>query len=82
MGRARKTGLGKNPLEWIQDTSASPRGVASTVKELPIERVVESERFKLRVELPDVAKLAAMIRAMAVIFLITVSCLLVEKTLR
>ncbi len=60
--KKKKTGLGHNPLEWIQDTTEEGEESSKLVK-VPLDQIVESDLFQLRFELPDVNALAADIKA-------------------
>ncbi len=59
---AKKTGLGSSPLnlEWIKDTTVDED--LSFIRNLSIEQIVESERFKLRIDLPNMDTLIEDIR--------------------
>jgi ParB family transcriptional regulator, chromosome partitioning protein len=61
-GKQKKSGLGKNQLDWIQDTTTQARQSKRLI-ELPLDQIVESERLKLRQDLPDIEVLAADIAA-------------------
>jgi ParB family chromosome partitioning protein len=59
--KRKKTGMGQDPLSWIQDTTKG--GESIRVVTLPIEQVVESEKLKLRLDLPEVETLAEDIKS-------------------